>query len=34
MTKARDRTEDFKDAARRAALNLGYDEVLNLSELY
>ncbi|KAL1569595.1 Syntaxin-81 [Salvia divinorum] len=26
MTKARDRTEDFKDAARRAALNLGYDE--------
>ncbi|XP_047967502.1 syntaxin-81-like isoform X2 [Salvia hispanica] len=26
MAKARDRTEDFKDAARRAALNLEYDE--------
>ncbi|KAK4403347.1 syntaxin [Sesamum angolense] len=26
MTKVRDRTEDFKDAARRAALNLGYNE--------
>ncbi|XP_042019228.1 syntaxin-81-like [Salvia splendens] len=26
MTKARDRTEDFKDVVRRAALNLGYDE--------
>ncbi|XP_051143100.1 syntaxin-81 [Andrographis paniculata] len=26
MAKVRDRTEDFKDAARRSALNLGYDE--------
>ncbi|KAL8051256.1 hypothetical protein ABFX02_06G136300 [Erythranthe guttata] len=26
MAKVRDRTEDFKDAARRAALNLGYNE--------
>ncbi|KAL3650221.1 Syntaxin-81 [Castilleja foliolosa] len=26
MTKVRERTEDFKDAARRAALNLGYNE--------
>ncbi|XP_057775656.1 syntaxin-81-like [Salvia miltiorrhiza] len=26
MAKARDRAEDFKDAAHRAALNLGYDE--------
>ncbi|KAG6396983.1 hypothetical protein SASPL_143144 [Salvia splendens] len=26
MAKARDRTEDFKDAARRAAINLEYDE--------
>ncbi|XP_057789064.1 syntaxin-81-like [Salvia miltiorrhiza] len=26
MAKVRDRTEDLKDAARRAALNLGYDE--------
>ncbi|XP_033510502.1 syntaxin-81-like [Nicotiana tomentosiformis] len=27
MSKIRDRTEDFKDAARRSALSLGYDEV-------
>ncbi|KAL8521877.1 hypothetical protein ACS0TY_012147 [Phlomoides rotata] len=26
MTKVRDRTEDFKDAVHRAALNLGYNE--------
>ncbi|GFP86315.1 syntaxin-81 [Phtheirospermum japonicum] len=26
MAKVRERTEDFKDAARRAALNLGYNE--------
>ncbi|KAM3375260.1 syntaxin-81 [Capsicum galapagoense] len=26
MTKVRDRTEDFKDVARRSALSLGYDE--------
>ncbi|KAL3820149.1 hypothetical protein ACJIZ3_006054 [Penstemon smallii] len=26
MAKVRDRTEDFKDAARRAAINLGYNE--------
>lgn len=26
MAKVRDRTEDFKDTARRAALNLGYEE--------
>ncbi|CAN4116782.1 unnamed protein product [Withania somnifera] len=26
MSKVRDRTEDFKDAARRSALSLGYDE--------
>ncbi|XP_019266785.1 PREDICTED: syntaxin-81 isoform X2 [Nicotiana attenuata] len=26
MSKIRDRTEDFKDAARRSALSLGYDE--------
>lgn len=31
MAKIRDRTEDFKDAARRAALNLEYNEVLPLS---
>lgn len=27
MAKVRDRTEDFKDSVRRAALNLGYNEV-------
>ncbi|CAA3004873.1 syntaxin-81, partial [Olea europaea subsp. europaea] len=26
MAKVRDRTEDFKDSVRRAALNLGYNE--------
>jgi hypothetical protein len=27
MAKARDRTEDFKDAVRQSARSLGYDEV-------
>lgn len=27
MAKYRDRTEDFKDAVRRTAMNLGYNEV-------
>ncbi|KAL6570394.1 Syntaxin-81 [Orobanche minor] len=31
MAKVRERTEDFKDAARRAALNLGYNDVLLVS---
>jgi syntaxin 18 len=26
MAKARDRTEDFKDAVRQSARSLGYDE--------
>lgn len=30
MSKVRDRTEDFKDSVRRAALDLGYNEVLLL----
>ncbi|KAK6145431.1 hypothetical protein DH2020_022251 [Rehmannia glutinosa] len=33
MAKVRDRTEDFKDAARRAALNLGYNELESIRAL-